>query len=724
MKRKLLSVLLVFVMVFGLTACNLFTVNEKKDMERIVATVSSPNENGEGTYEDTITKRELANGIANYASTLSSYGYSNEDIIDYVLNNLVKARMYIQEGARYIINYMLADDSLKSNVAGKDMNYFMKGTEEEPAYKTIQVLLADYSETEDGLRNALYNAAVNSIVESITSSIDSNVETIKASYGIDTDEEEEEEEETEKEPRATRTKTEEEKEPVVIELPENATDAEKVAMLEKPWEIALSLADVEDVSYETSAYGTLTEKEIRKRAIKKLKITLESNDYTVESYFVEQLENSLEYAILDRYQVLLEGSVNVTLEELQQNYDALLKQDIQAGEADPSNYPTRLESVSDSTFVLYHPMTGYGYVKHILLQFDDVQAHELKVKQASTSVVSDIETFRAQLLGNIAVRDLTEYQEKGEIKYVVAGDAEAKTLSYKQYDVISETLEALAKVENAASITSITYTAKDAEEGETVTVTVGAGADYATLSEAIAAIAKAQTGSDYYLGYGEATVTEFYNYFKSVFGSTDLNAEVALSEAAKQDSVSDIGKVYQVAHGATTEFASYSDLIDTFIDWIFMFNEDPGMFNNTTDYLSKPGVDLGQTETFVKEFAEASRTVVALGEGAYTIIPSDYGYHLVICTDALNIDGGVTKLEDNAEALLAELNKGSDADLSLEQKATLTAKIFNIIYDTKLNAVYNTELAEKEKLYEAEDGTRKVVINNKVFENIIDEYFA
>jgi hypothetical protein len=68
------------------------------------------------------------------------------------------------------------------------------------------------------------------------------------------------------------------------------------------------------------------------------------------------------------------------------------------------------------------------------------------------------------------------------------------------------------------------------------------------------------------------------------------------------------------------------DLID---DILFAFGTDPGSLNNYLGYIYSPSTSATK---YVKEFADAAQRLVNAGVGAYEIVATDYGYHVMICT--------------------------------------------------------------------------------------------
>lgn len=127
-----------------------------------------------------------------------------------------------------------------------------------------------------------------------------------------------------------------------------------------------------------------------------------------------------------------------------------------------------------------------------------------------------------------------------------------------------------------------------------------------------------------------------------------------------------------------------------FIDLIFQYGTDPGMFNNAMDYLSKPKPAAGGSETYVKEFAEAARKAISKGEGSYVLVGTDFGWHIILCTDVI-VKGDSDELEqsvvDTINQKIADGIKFEEIEKSIRE--TFTYKLFKAMRDEIKNSVFN-----------------------------------
>lgn len=141
--------------------------------------------------------------------------------------------------------------------------------------------------------------------------------------------------------------------------------------------------------------------------------------------------------------------------------------------------------------------------------------------------------------------------------------------------------------------------------------------------------------------------------------------------------------------------------LDKFEDLIFKYGTDPGMFNNMIDYLSSPKPEIGTAEKYVTEFAEAARAVVDAGIGSYTIVGTDFGWHVIICTD--KIEAGVidhineTEYNNITTALLTTKYDSLPKNIT----STFTYKLYNVMRNGIKGTIYSTKATQIIDEYES-----------------------
>lgn len=107
--------------------------------------------------------------------------------------------------------------------------------------------------------------------------------------------------------------------------------------------------------------------------------------------------------------------------ELEQRYKSLQTAQGQQFEANIDANITQIEGLSDTTYLLYNAAKGqYGFVRHILFKFNDVQTMKLNEIKAQDLSDKAKEDARNELAQKITVKDLREENE--ETGFTPTGD--------------------------------------------------------------------------------------------------------------------------------------------------------------------------------------------------------------------------------------------------------------------------------------------------------------
>jgi hypothetical protein len=89
------ALVMTFVMSVSAFGCNLIQVDNERDMAQVVAVVKV--EDGAPEKENTIYKRDIMLAYLNYGYYYEqNYGYSREQTINLIVNNLITSRVYLQ----------------------------------------------------------------------------------------------------------------------------------------------------------------------------------------------------------------------------------------------------------------------------------------------------------------------------------------------------------------------------------------------------------------------------------------------------------------------------------------------------------------------------------------------------------------------------------------------------------------------------------------------------
>ena len=78
---------------------------------------------------------------------------------------------------------------------------------------------------------------------------------------------------------------------------------------------------------------------------------------------------------------------------------------------------------------------------------------------------------------------------------------------------------------------------------------------------------------------------------------------------------------------------------DAFNDLIYLYNTDPGAFDNDKGYVVKYKLDDGERETYMQEFADAARDMrdtLEVGQVYNDLVVTDYGVHIMYLSSVVN----------------------------------------------------------------------------------------
>lgn len=411
MKKKLLTILALCVFCLSfLTGCNLIETDTKLDLAQVVATV------GDEEYKDEITKSDLLSVVLSQGSSYIQQGMSVEDVVNGFFDVLVQRRILVQEAVKAIIADKKLDTTLAEVLTEKDGS---KVSEQ------MKPLLKQEGVSGDNMIWRLYNTAYNAALEAEESQIKTSID----KYKLEDDEDYVAPSTEEKTKRPVRT---------------DADEDQPVA--KKEFKYRNAAGDKYGESVEDGTEYDSTEKGYIKRAYKDYVSAIESNDffdegkswdYYINSYFERMLVEQLEAQLIEVHTELLEkqlmneiGSADKSdaeikeseiFKELEQRYTSLQTAQGQQFEANIDANITQIEGLSDTTYLLYNAAKGqYGFVRHILFKFNDVQTMKLNEIKAQDLNDKAKEDARNELAQKITVKDLREENE--ETGFTPTGD--------------------------------------------------------------------------------------------------------------------------------------------------------------------------------------------------------------------------------------------------------------------------------------------------------------
>lgn len=668
MKNKLSKiVVMIMAVVMCLSAfvgCDWITTNVDEDMKQTVATVKI----SEAVNAEDITKKQLNAGYLSYGyQYVQNYGYTTSKAYSLVLQNLVNNRIIVQQSRVEIAK--LYNSFLDGSATAKtDFEKYMKdntlaGTTKldakESSAEALEKFLSEYE-----VEQAKYSVrkSINSMIDTYVEDDEDEDEREDVTYTARTTPTEKTEKSYEEWELKTATPTDKEYSVANLTLKDDAIKTKYTNKFDLNSAVAKAYKTDYDGKGRKKAYSSLI-KTLKNTGLIGKNEQIKDNEFKY-SYFEDLYKSQLESALVSRYEDSLIAGVEKTLDG--ENYDALWAQykveyetQKETYKNDRSAYEKALGEVSDTKFVLANPFKGeaYGYVLNLLIGFTDEQSADYKEYSAKKGITeADKIAYREKLLKGLVAKD----QRTSWVQN-----------SYGTYDKATKkfTFDSKYLVSDDAALSSFIgkVTVKDEdgyvkENSDGVEETKWEVTD--VTSDTIAFDA-------------------FYDtYLKTLIGDK---------------------KVYEKDNALTIGQTTFTDeLNDKFNELMFAFSTDTGCLNKTYGYLSTPS-----NSDYVKEFANAARAVVTEGVGAYTVVATDYGYHIIICT---NVISDPYTIDAAGEAKFK-------ADVLTED--TIAYKYRNV----KVNAVVDSEVSKiaNKFISEAKENEKTVSYNYGAFKDLVEK---
>ena len=344
-----------------------------------------------------------------------------------------------------------------------------------------------------------------------------------------------------------------------------------------------------------------------------VKSTESSNVKTVKdllnlTYFNDLLNDKYQTVIVSKYKLALENQQETIFDNdtLYNEYVNLFKSQSAETDSSVSGYEEKLASLNDSTFLVYNPEEGYGYVANLLIGFNAKQIELLGAKEEEKNVTAEaILEYRQELLKGLTVKDLRE-------SWIYNG--------YGKYDETNKTYtfdDKYCRTDALKTFVGDLYGAKKYEykndEGDKVT--------------------------GYSFDEIVATKTSFKDFYNNVMANVNLlgfNPSYVDSNGLltiDYDNLSTIGSINADPIGSKKISDEHKEI---FTDLIYAYSTDEGSLSENYGYVYSP---ITSSTKYVKEFADASQKVVEKGAGYYTIVATEFGYHIILCTYSLKPTG-------------------------------------------------------------------------------------
>ncbi len=676
-----------------LSGCSLITTDVDKDMSLIVATVSIDDDIKENVY-----KREM---VAEYNSYgyyyVNYYGYSVKDAYELVLENIVKNKIILQQATKALLGPT-------GEVGNKDTDggYFYQATQVADANRTsVEKLLAgdnyegtplvNFTNAKSIIENKEYDKLLT--FYEVTSAKYEVLTTARALIETFIDKDDESLPAYENGTFTARATLAELEDEGGNEY-EIKYDEKKKVVTEEYKKAADKVAKRYDIAFDSSSYDNkydlslnlftkyvekfetfIQEKETKNalfKAIKKLKETglvKESESSNVKNvnellnltYFKDLLIDKYETAVVSKYKMALENQQENLFDEntLYNEYVNLFKSQSAETNSSVTTFEEKLSALGDNSFLVYNPEAGYGYVANLLLGFNSKQTELLGAKEEEKNVTAEeVEEYRQQLLKGLTVKDLREsWIYNGYGKY----DENLKTYTFENTYCRTDAL----KTFNGTLFGAKQYKFKNDDGDEEI----GYSFDEIVASK-----------------------MSFKDFYNDVMANTNLlgfNPSYVDSNGLLNidyNNLSTIGSINADPVGSKKISEEHKQI---FTDIIYAYSTDGGSLSENYGYVYSPITSATQ---YVKEFADAAQKVVEKGAGYYTIVATEFGYHIILCTYSLGVTGEqamsktdfIAELNSNEENTFAKLFKQNKLELIVSAEVETLSTSFITKYLKKV----------------------------------------
>lgn len=651
MVKKTAALLLGLALTVGATGCNFVVTDTAADYAQEIAKVdiSGRLEKDDSYKAYASDVKEIVNYIPSSISKsdlisyfmsigyqyVQNYGYTYKDTFNMLLDALINREIMVQYAiAYYLKNGLSKEDALKDV--------------EKADYPEIEVL--KYFLTDGGKDMEEYDRTVYNLKASLNSSLDS----IEANY-IESDDDEEHEHGD----RTTPT----------------GVDTAKEDYYTNDYEVYTGRNTLDSCGEYEKVDGSTTV--TRQKAYNAFLANLQSyslikegedmKEITSLDYYYVELASSLGQALINKYFEDLESTALSVLDEdgnyVTDKYNDLYNKQVELYENDTTAFATAMDSVSDTSFLLYG-LQDYGFVYNILLPFSTSQTIEYRTAQNnSANTQTDVYNVRRNILNNVVGKDLRSawVDEHDHANQAYKGE-DGKWYFFENNFANSEKYEALDHYlgiipfngtidEETMEATSNKVTVDDVlneylNYAKSLGLTVDEYAPVNELGEAYAAdkasynkAKKDENGNVVYNEDGSVKYSDDVDYSNFVYKAGKVNVESKASDYFKADT-----NLYKLL--------SYAN------ELMFAYSTDTGCLNKYMGYSVSP-----YTTSYMKEFEYAAQQAVAGGVGSYAVCPTDYGWHIIITTFVYDFDeaaggdvyGGYNHAEKDVEGTFSYL---------------------------------------------------------------------
>lgn len=695
--NKILTVFITIVLALGtLGGCGLISTDTEKDMKLVVAEVKVDD------ITENIYKKEMISAYNSYGYYyVDYYGYSLQDAYELVLDNLIQNKIVLFQSVKALTG--------ATNLPGNEKGYFEQASLVNDSDRTSQEKILTAGNFE-GKPYTEFNNAKQIISKKQYKNLLSEYEVAYAKYSVlnsvyslieSFKDEDEKTYNYENATYAKRTTLTEKQEEEGNEW-EIRYDAEKSKITEdflkeakrinKKYNLGLNMAEYEGATTKTkydlslASYKAfdemfttyLADKEVKadfNRAIKSLKklgligenesaTPKNSDDVLKISYFNDSLQNEYQTAVVQKYKLALENQQekNFSNDVLYQEYKNLFNTQDAEFDSNVTSYENKLGQISENSFIVYNPQEGYGYVSNLLIGFDAKQTSLLSGKQSEKNITqSEVETFRNGLLANLYAKDLRESWVLSNLGTYSEND---NSFTFEEKYCTTPELRKF----NGTLYGASSYTYLDENEEETT------GWTYKDI----------YTNKETFKSFYDRVLGDVMGFNKNLVKADNL-LDASITNL-------DLGVGALNSNVANGSKQVKEEVLKKYRDIIYAYSTDTGSLQENFGYVYSP---VTSKTTYVKEFTEAAKKIVGLGAGNYTVVATDFGYHVLLCTYSL----GKTDVELSKTEFLSQLESSDEeAFAKLFKKHKLELVINSQV--EKISSSFLTEYTEKAVKYE------------------------
>lgn len=350
MKKKFVAIAALVMSVFmGMSVfggCDLITPNTERDLNQVVATVNIGNDNFE---TEKIYKQDMIMGYLNYGYSYVQNGYSQKQVFEMILDNLINNRILVQYVMKHMEDNELVADATKNKW---DLERYLTVDEDyEAKYETVK--------------------SMNDLIDSY----------------------EEAEEELKKDTMWEEVRT----------VPADAANAEKELDLEEKKAYADAGVLKGNIGDDRNKAYNQVLKVLKNNALLGDSVT----DIENSEYYANVLKGQRETKLIEKYEEIVKKSerANITFEVLCEKYTEMYNDQKSKYETDISKFESALSSASAQSPLFYNNTNGsYGYVYNLLLGVSSEQ--ETAINDIETKGTADYAAERRKILEATTVKDL------------------------------------------------------------------------------------------------------------------------------------------------------------------------------------------------------------------------------------------------------------------------------------------------------------------------------